>query len=107
MSDKSERNLRALIGLLEAQQRSSVIAAPSAGITTPVDEPSMPISWQTPKKKKKSITGLISRLRDPKPLTDREEKRLNIALAQDRIVSGEGRTDDGALMNLRSQYPTF
>jgi len=78
----------------------------TAGVPAPVEAPPAPIPWRTPKKKKKSLIGLISRLGDPEPLTRREQSRLDIALKSDQIMNKD-RTDEGALMNIRSQYPTY
>ena len=94
-----ERDARAYIGRWKAEQADST---PRIGVAAP----DAPIPWKTPPKKKKSLLGLISRLKDPKPLSETEESQLKIALSSDRIVTGD-RTDEGALMNLRSQYQNY
>ena len=108
---KDERELRALIALIKSNAGQGGSAEAEAAAKT-----SPPIPWNIPpKKKKNSIQGLLSRLRDPKPLSAGEEKRLENALKLDTAMNqiqniGDERgrrTDEGALLGLRSQYPRF
>jgi hypothetical protein len=59
------------------------------------------IEWKTPKKKK-GIMGLISRLGDETPLSAADKSRVRIALKTDLEFGSRDRTDEGALMGIRS-----
>ena len=63
--------------------------------------------WDAARKKKKSAErlnrGLESKLSNPQStLTRRENKLLDTMLKRDEVV---GRTDDAALMDVRSKFP--
>ena len=107
--EKDERNIRSLIEDIRREYRLGT-GGNQAGTSAVAQPDSPPIPWKTPKRKKKSrFGGLISRLRDdPDPLSKSEKLQLKTALSSDTILNeGRKRTDEGALMNIRSQYPNY
>jgi hypothetical protein len=57
------------------------------------------------KKKARRVAGLESKLRDPNSqLTKQDKNLLKIMLSGEEAA---GRTDEGALMGLRQQFPQF